>query len=405
MKYHSLLYVALIGTFMIFFPASGMQSVTVNKDTKEKISLIFIIEQQQKTLDYVSVGQPIYTPDFFKSLYANISATLKADPANETEQDKPLRQYWQQQLKIHAVDCINAIIKKYPLIDTQLKLIEERFQEDSLFFLRKTVEHNEAILKQQPDLFAHYQQIIKEEKPIPVEKQPIITTKTTSTQPATIELKPLREKITNKYNKIKFNELTYKGLLYDYQAFTDCKNRKIPCKQNDPFIRVEITIFDEHGNIISHNQDMPLPLPIFIDDNGNIKQEIFLPISKRPFIIDPIDINLLQEKLPYLAIKFYNKIENGYNKNLMNYLVAENVIENINGTYIHGLNGCKELLEKYFELWGIPEEDYKSQPEITEEEASAAEPEPQASILKRFFTAIGRGIASIFDYLKSLFRW
>ncbi len=163
--------------------SSQEEPVIISKDTKEKISLITIIKEQQNILGYVSTGQLIHSSNYFKSFFTRINATSKADPGDETEKDKVLRKLWEQRLEVEAVACINAIIKQYPLIAKELQLIEERFEINSLVFLHKTIKHNEAILKQQPDLFAYYQQITKEEEPISVEEQPIITTKTTSTQP------------------------------------------------------------------------------------------------------------------------------------------------------------------------------------------------------------------------------
>ena len=363
---------------------------------KKLIYLITIIKTQQNILEYGPTQEDLRRLDHFKQIVEDIK---KLDPKSKNfEIDKAsYEQILSEEIdSINPINYINLIICKYPLLKDCIHLITERFHDDSLYFLRKTIKYNEYQLKAQ-QLFDYYQQITQQPTTTPISP----TVSAQHKEPQEIieqitEIKPLEKEKKN--NEIKFTASTYKGLMYDYQAFLDCQNRNINCNVNDPFINVEITMFDEDGKrLISHNPNMPLPLPIFLDDNGTIKKEIFLPSSKRPFMVNNGDTELFQQQLAYLAIKFYNNIKNGYNKTFMNYLIGENVIQKEDNTYTHGENSCKPLLEKYFQLWNIPENEYKVQEPIAKPE------EPQEPKIG-WFAKLRAGITAITNNITNFFK-
>ena len=168
MKYQKILCAAL-SMLMVYFYSIGMIPKIPNK--KEKISLIAIIKTQQNILgehmQYIPLAE-LRNPGFFKILSNNIN---QFDPKDEN--DKRSRKVYEKLFATEAITCINAIIYHHQLISDRLQLIDERFHTQSVHFLRKTINHNEEILKQY-HLFDYYQHVTKEEKPILVKEKPIV---------------------------------------------------------------------------------------------------------------------------------------------------------------------------------------------------------------------------------------
>jgi 5'(3')-deoxyribonucleotidase len=235
-----------------------------------------------------------------------------------------------------------------------------------------------------------------------------ILPKTQQATPSKIYIEP---KIKTKNNEIKFTESTYKGLMYNYQAYVfwanqinkNWRNKDLQwCNINDPFINVDIIVFDESGNITSHKTDFPLPLPIFLDDDGTIKEEIFLPLSQRPFIVNDKNTKSLQKELRNMALQFYKNIEGKYNENDIENLTKAGVIQKQDNTYIHGQKSCKPLLEKYFEAWGIPEDEYKQIQEPLVQQEALEQPEEQPTI--GWFAKLQAGITTITSNVTNFFK-
>jgi hypothetical protein len=387
MKIYNFLYITL-SLLMSFFYSLCMEEP--QNDKQIIISLITIIKTQQNILGYTPPTDALCIPQYFESFFEIMEGL---DPKQERTK------IYEQLQHREAITCINVIIYEYPLLEELIPLIIERFGKNSIYFLRKTIEHNEKILKQQ-QLFDYYQRII-EEKPIPTQLPtiPIYSTKSTEKkQPQEIieelpQIKPSKKAV--KDNEILFTQSTYKRLTYNYQAFLYWDKKDLKCNIYDPFINVAITVFNEDGSVAFNNPKIPLPLPVLIDDKGNIKSEIFLPLSQRPFTVNYKNTEPLQKALPKMALNFYKNIDNSYNENDIEYLLAQNVIQQQGNTYIHGKNSCKPLLEEYFRLWGIPENEYKQIQEPLEQPQ-----EPQTG----WFAKLQAGISAMTTKITSLFR-
>lgn len=402
MKYYNAAYIAFISMLMIFFYAFGMELEINNKE--KKTFLLNKIEMQQQVLNNTAM-EPLYSDDFFNVYFTRIQELEKQDPKIMHQTLTNIK----NELKTVAIHNINKIAAADLTIPKKLEHIEKRFHDKSLFFLIETFKKNKNDLNKNNLIKAY--RALKEQallnKQIPISPQ-TIPTQPPHQQSPTIKQQPIQKPIIHKYNEINFNQFTYAGLQYDYDAYSDCQ--EIDCNISDPFIRVDITIntFDDNGNIIT-SEKIPktLPLPIFINDKGNVKEEISLPFDQKPFVIKDFNAELLQKRLPYLAAKFYNSTKGFYNEYRMNYLVEEKVLEkDKDDNYTHGPNGCKNLLERYFILWGIPETDYKQQPEPAEKEVSPKkqkkQPTPYPSIWQRFtnfFSTITSTITSWWSWL------
>jgi hypothetical protein len=236
-------------------------------------------------------------------------------------------------------------------------------------------------------------------------QQPTITPKSTSTSVRHKQPREIVEQLPQaepKQNKLNFTETTYTtGLQYNYQGYLYWNNKNLECNTYDPFITVELNQFNDDGELISSQPAIPLPLPTLLNNEGIIKKEIILPLSKKPFIVNNKNTEALQKKLPDMAIKFYNNIDHKYNENDIEYLTEKNVIQKQGSSYIHGTNSCKPLLEEYFKLWDIPENKYKqAQEPVTETQPQ--EPTGWFATLQADFTRITTNIANFF---KNIYRY
>lgn len=391
---------ALFSTCALFFYSFTMEKeFPSNRDII--ISLIHIIRTQQGILNYKpsSSTETLCIPEYFQSAFEQIA---NIDPKEELEQAKSYEKIIQDE----AIPCINEIIYQHDLLGNQTDLIIKIFGTNSLSLLRKTIEHNEIILKKQ-QLFGIYQYMRGEQPKPPQPQQPTTTTspiKSKRTQQSReimeqlTEIKPLKKAI--KDNEIQFTQATYEKLTYNYQGYKYWIDKGLECNIHDPFINVEISTFDEDGNRIFNNPNMPLPLPILLDDNGNVKSEISLPLSPRPFTVNYKNTEPLQNVLPKMAINFYKNI-GAISENDEEYLLNAHVIQKQDDKYIHGTNSCKPLLEKYFRDWGISEDQYK---QVQEPVVQSQQPEEKKegwittiwNTTKRFFGKVNRFFENIY---------
>src|SRR5579863_4822155 len=410
MKYYNVLY-AVLSTFGLFFYSLGME--TSHTNDKKIISLIKKIKTQQKLLEniweYILPKEQLCDPDYFRNAFEILAASEPKEAHSKAIE---------RSLEERAISCINQIIYQNHYVKDCVPLIIECFHNSSLPFLRKTILHNEKILKRN-QLFDYYQQIISK-KPKPIQEQPIIP-QTRSEQPKTHQTTPSKiytepEIKETKKNEIKFIESTYKGLMYHYQAYVYWTNqvnqhwRNIDfqwCNINDPFINVEITVFDKDGNIASHRTNFPLPLPILLNDDGTIKEEILLPLSEKPFIVNDRRISRFHKELPNMALQFYKNIEGKYNENDIDDLAKAHVIQKQDSTYIHGQNSCKPLLKKYFKLWGIPKNEYKpiQEPSVQPEEPEQPKEQPKIGWLATLQAGVTTITSNITNFFKNIYRY
>jgi hypothetical protein len=390
MKNHNALCIVL-STTVLFFYSFGMETPKINK--KKIISLITKIKIQQNILGYSPPEEQLCDLHYFRS---GLEILATSDP--KEERSKTIERL----LEERAIPCINQIIYEHLFMEERVLLITKCFHNSSESFLRKTKEHNKEIL-QKNQLFDYYQQITRKKR-APIQKQPTPLS-TPSKQSTTQQTIPLEIKET-KSNEIQFTKSTYEGLMYNYQAWLYWTNKNLTCNVNDPFVNIDITAFDEDGNITFHKANFPLPLPILLDDDGIIKKEILLPLSKRPFTVNYKNTEPLQRKLPNMTLEFYKNIRYKEEGEGAKYLTDNEVIEQQGNTYVHGENSCKPLLEKYFKLWRIPENEYKQiqEPLIEPEEQEQPE-EPQIGWFARLQAGITTITSSITNFFRNIYRY
>lgn len=159
---------------------SKEEPVTIDKNKIKEVALLRKIKTQHTTLgQLLPIERLIHSTNLFNFFFQRIKENN--DPKNERAM--VTRRLWEQRLEAEAITCINAIVNRYAVIFEQLQLVEERFQEHSLFFLRKTVEHNEQILEQHPDLFNYYQRAITEQQQEPSKEESSIELPTLLLEP------------------------------------------------------------------------------------------------------------------------------------------------------------------------------------------------------------------------------
>ena len=388
MRYHNSLYGALLSSFVIFFPTCGMEqsSEKLKSIETQKKNLLLKIEEQQATLN-TPIKPSSYKSSHFQFL---INKEWESDPKTGT-----INSYRKLILNEAIPPYINQLVAdKSLLIEKKLEEIDRLFGKHSLYTLQMIYKKNEQELREK-NLLEQYRKTMLQKKdldvhlPIKIESTltqlpvTLVQQKTLETQPVFLQ-RELSIQPSENNNKITFNRFTYEKLRYDYQAYTDCQQRGIDCKIGDPFILVDVIVGKSKGVLMS------LPLPLFIDDKGNIKTEIFLPFSKQPFIISTLDAEQLRKYLPGIAVTFYNTLKPIYNTTFATYLVEENILEKQeDGKYTHGPNGSKALLERYFKLWGIPEKDYK---------------QPLQNWFGQAVSFVQNFITTAFNYIRALFR-
>ena len=163
---------------------SKEEPVIIDKNKIKEVALLTKIKIQHNTLgQLLPIGQLIHSANYFNFFFEQIKENN--DPKDIRAM--VLRKQWEQRLEAEAITCINAIVHQSPYIVEQLPLIEERFQAKSLSFLRKTVEHNEQILEQHPELFNYYQRTITEQrKPAKEESSIKLSTPSLAPEPESV---------------------------------------------------------------------------------------------------------------------------------------------------------------------------------------------------------------------------
>ncbi len=386
MKSYNVLY-TLFGVLIICCYSLCMEP----EDPRQQIiQLISIIKMQQTILGYTPATKELCDHYYFESAFEKIAAV---DPKEERVK------IYERLIKKEAIPCINTIIYQYPLFEDRVHLILERFHKNSLSLLRETIKHNEEVLKKR-QLFDYYQSMTQQ-KPNPTPQQPI-------TPPMPLRTlkhnKKPQEIIEQKNNEIQFTNATYQGLTYNYQAYLYWDKERLTCNINDPFITVDITAFDENGNVAFNKPNMPLPLPILLDENGDVKSEISLPLSPRPFTVNYKNTEPLQKQSPAMALNFYKNIDNNLNKNDIKYLLTNKVIQQEGNTFIHGQNSCKPLLENYFRQWNIPENEYIQIQEPYSAEVTKGRQEQPEEPKPGWFAKLQAGIAGMTTKITNFFR-
>lgn len=171
MKHCNALYITL-SLLVPFFYSFGMERPTGSNEQMNP--LINKIKIQQNILSYQKPKEDIKTQKYFQTKITNIKnleKTLKSNPNDK--QTLQTKQMSENDLETDAITCINMIISDGLYIKN---MIEQRFRNESVKFLNKTIEYNEKILKQR-GLFHRYEENIglKKQKPEPIIISPSAT--------------------------------------------------------------------------------------------------------------------------------------------------------------------------------------------------------------------------------------